>query len=253
MLNSFNMNSCIGTYGLLYWLIKANHVSKLSHQAANLQVTSFSIHSNGQSYRFISCPRLVNAFASNQLPPLLPNPSSCAHIAPTIDLLSAFSIDTKNIFHNVLISDHLSDLFYFPPISLLTLDADIRTYTSNSWNLNPNEDVILCPRHAKLSVGFTWSVLFAHHVMHAVFKKSTELHRGSSMSFQISRPLQLRNSATSPFTILKKPPLICNIIDENSVIMAGWPDDNVICLYQIIIVTLNSSQLAFCPKKIIPL
>lgn len=107
-----------------------------------LQVTSFSVHKNGESDSLITWPRILNAFSAN-LPPLLQNPSSFAHITPTFDALSAFYMYIQNMCHSVLLPGHLADLFHFPPISLLTLNAYILKYIANSLNLNLCEDFIL--------------------------------------------------------------------------------------------------------------
>lgn len=191
---------------------------------------------------------MVNRVSAKPPPPLLPNLSSFAQIAHT----KACYMEIQYTFHNLLLPDHLADIFTLPPISLLTFDADKWTYIANYLTLNPNEEVILCPRQAALLMGFTWSVFLVHKVVHASLIKSSNILRVSSMPFQLPQPLKALSATSAPFTISKTYSLICYIIDDIANIMAGWTDVIAISWYRIIRVILQTAGLPLSTNKSSP-
>ena len=233
--------------GILSWTCVSNEHKDDRLIQDTITVTLFAVTKNADTDRLISWPRTQNDFLPTPPRTSLPDPSLFASLTAPTSNLSAFFLDIKDMFHNIVLPPHLSSLFPMPPIAFGNLAPNLQQRVAQCLAFTPQSTTLVRPRQATLPMGFTWSVAIAHALGQSCINESFAIFRSSRLSHTSDISLQFFLRENAPFVLTTDTPLALHTIDDISVVLINWQPRAVLFFYRILRNILSANNL---PVKI---
>lgn len=247
LLNKMNQS------GLLHWRLDEVRNTRLSNYAHLLQLTIFAITKSIHTDRLISWPRLANYVSLLPPKPDLPDSSLFEYLCvePKANNEEAgIYLDVANMFHNMPLPIPMTDLFPLPTISFAELDQEAQASILKATGApSLHDDTIIRPSQATMPMGFTWAVVLAHNsttnIIQAAYTAAAQTHT----TILNSTRLTFFNRASAPFMLSKGTALALAIIDDITILFAGWGSTYITAFHAELASRLNKAGLPIAADK----
>lgn len=258
------MNYCkSGTYpellnkmnnsGLLHWRLDEARHTKLSNYAHLLQITIFAITKDINTDRLISWPRLANHVSLLPPKPDLPDSSLfeylCVQRSENIDEAGIY-LDVANMFHNMPLPIPMTDLFPLPTISYGELNESSQAAVLKATGApSLHNGTIIRPSQATMPMGFTWAVVLAHSCTTNLVKAAYNDIKQRNLATMADTRIVLFNRENAPYMLNKGTALALAIIDDISVLFAGWNISDITTFHAELVQRLTAACLPIAIDK----
>lgn len=138
----------------------------------------------------------------------------------------------------------MTDLFPLPLIKFCELDSETKSDVLIAIGTpSMHEGTIIRPAQATMPMRFTWVVSLAHKATTNIIKTAYQITKTMRTLSQNETTLVFFNCRSAPFKLTTGTALALEIIDDISILYAGWTNVHIIAFHKELVKLLTKAGL----------